>query len=88
LLGREDQYVWHKGRPLWFYELSQHFYENQNVLKVKIVKNLKDSLRIIIFHRNANSIRQLKESFEERYNFAYNSNYVLELVEFNNTQYK
>ena len=88
LLGRENQYVSYEGRVLWFYELHQHFYKDQNVLKVKIVKGSNDSLRIIIYHRNASSIQQLKESFEEKYNFFYDSHYALELVEFNNTQYK
>lgn len=88
LLGRENQYVFHNGNILWFNQLSQHFYEDAHVLKVKIKKNIQNQLNIVVYHRNVDSVNDLKESFEAIYDFKYDSNYVLELVEFNNTQYK
>jgi acyl-CoA synthetase (AMP-forming)/AMP-acid ligase II len=88
LLGRDGDYTIKNEKMIWFYEIANNFYKNPNVLKVKIKKETQDKLKFIIYHRKKVTANDFSGFLLEKYNLTSNEEYSMELVEFNNNQYK
>ena len=88
LLGRDGDYIIKKDRIIWFYEIGNNFYKNVNILKVKIKKETQNKLNIMFYHRNQITTNDFSETLLNKYGLTKNLEYSINLVEFNNSQYK
>ncbi len=88
ILGRDGDYIFQDGKMIWFYEIGSNFYENPNVLKVKIQKGTSDKLEIQVFYRNQITTGCFIEKLQQKYGLIENKEYFIQLKEFNNSQYK
>jgi len=88
LLGRDEEYIIQKNKIIWFYEIGSNFYENPNVLKVKIKKEKQNKLDIKVYHRNRITTSDFTKTLATKYALTKNLEYSIQLVEFKNSQYK
>lgn len=88
LLGRENEFIKIKNKPVWFYNLSNEFYKHSNVLKIKIEKNSLDVLNIIVFYRGKLNVIDISSSLKKKYNLTEGVDYNISLKKFNNNLYK
>lgn len=88
LLGRDGDYIIKKDKIIWFYEIGNNFYKNLNVLKVKIKKETQNKLNIMVYHRNQITTNDFSKTLLNKYGLTKNLEYSINLVEFNNSQYK
>lgn len=88
ILGRDNEYIKHNEKIIWFYDVGKHFYNNSHVLKVKITKNIKDKLDIKIFYRSNIIIEEFKDILFRKYHLKKDLDYSIHLIEFNSSQYK
>ncbi len=88
LKGRvEDYIVLGSNRVVWFSEIEDNLYEDVNVLKVKTEKRCKDKLHLTIYCRKQDTVCNLSRELFSKYGLD-SSECTIEVVEFNNLQYK
>lgn len=88
ILGRDDEYIHHDNTIIWFYDIGAVFYKDAQVLKVKVYKSDDDKLDIKVYHRNAIALEACKEALAEQFDLQDDKDYTVELIKFNNSQYK
>ncbi len=88
LLGRDEDYIIKDNKIIWFYEIESNFYNNPNVLKVKIKKETQNKLNIIVYYRNQITKKDFFKTLLKKYGLSKNLEYSISLVEFSNAQYK
>ncbi len=88
LLGRDEHYTIKNDKIIWFYDIGNNFYKNPNVLKVNIKKEIDSKLNITVYHRNQIVTDDFSDVLYSKYGLTKNSEYTMNLVEFNSSQYK
>jgi len=88
ILGRDDEYIQHQNKTIWFYDIGKIFYKTPDVLKVKVGKDSQQRLDIKVYHRNKIEIEDFKKNIAAQYKLEDEKDYAIELIKFNNSQYK
>jgi len=88
ILGRDDEYIQHNNSIIWFYDIGVIFYRDAQVLKVKVHKGVDNKLDIKVYHRNAIALETCKVTLLEQHDLRDDKDYTIELIKFNNSQYK
>lgn len=89
LLGRDDEFINNNSQIYWFQEMKDFFYNNPNVLKVKISKYNTNKIRIVIFYKKEETSKFfMEDTFKRHFDLRKNIDYEIELVSYQHNQYK
>lgn len=89
LLGRENEYIVKNNKLYWFQEFKSHFYNNPNILKVIIKKQMNYILDITVFYKCLHDITlEIEDSFLSKYKLEKDIDYKLHIIKYQYNQYK
>lgn len=89
LLGRETEYIIIDSQLHWFQDFKSFFYNNPNILKVKIQKSPENKLMFTIFYKNGNGAKfDMEDSFSSYFGLKKGLDYSLKTIEYQYNQYK
>lgn len=89
LLGRDNEYIMIGSKLYWFQDFKSFFYNNPNVLKVKIQKDTDSKLIFTIFYKSKDSVNfDMEDSFNSYFGIKKDLDYSLTVVGYQYNQYK
>lgn len=89
LLGRDDEYVIIGSNLHWFQDFKSFFYNNPNVLKVRIQKDIDNKLFFTIFYKSKDGVDfDMEDLFDSYFSIKKEIDYSLTVVGYQYNQYK